>query len=120
MSAPGADEAARPRRRVRAARATDARVALERDRFTTAYAAATTSQQRFNQAATALRAAAAPGRHQPDPAAVTRRLDQITAQITALVEELHIAQRQHAENTIRADERRIARAERRKTRERRS
>ncbi len=120
MSAPVADSAARPRRRVRAARAAAARVAQQRDRFTTDYARATTPQQRFNQAAAALRSAAARGRHQPDPPAVARRLDQITAQIAALVDELHTAQQEHAENTIRAEQRRIARAERRKTDERRS
>ncbi|MBB3053569.1 hypothetical protein FHS23_004623 [Prauserella isguenensis] len=88
-------------------------MAGQRDRFTTDYARATTAQQRFNQAALALRSAAAPGRHQPDPPGVARRLDQITAQIAALVEELHTAQHEHAMTTIRAEERRIARAERR-------
>jgi len=107
-------DVARQRRRVRAAHAALTRVQAQRDEFATAYGQATTAQERFNAAAFALRGAAASGRHQPDQAEVARRLDVITDQMTQLLDELFVAQQAKADKTIRADQRRIARNERRR------
>lgn len=101
------------RRRVRAARSRLARVESQRERFATTYAIAQTPAERFNAVAAALRAAAAE-KHQPDPTEANRRLDALTMQAKQLLDELHETQQQHATNTVRADERRIARNERRR------
>ncbi|WP_431879169.1 hypothetical protein [Amycolatopsis sacchari] len=102
------------RRRVRVALATLRRVRSQRDRFATEYGKAVTAQQRFAAASNALRAAAADGPHQPDPVEVARRLDRITDAMTTLLTELHEAQQDQADKTIRADQRRIERNERRR------
>jgi hypothetical protein len=104
----------RQRRRVQVAHSTLRRVRGQRERFATAYGKATTAQERLSAAADALRAAAADGAHQPDPDAVARRLDRITDAMTGLLTELHEQQEQHATKTIRADQRRIERNERRR------
>lgn len=113
MSAPSTQ---RPRRRVRIAHAALNRVRAQRESFATAYAPARTAQDRFNTAATALRAAAAE-RTQRDNPATAKRLDEITNQITALVDELHDQQERHAQRVLCTDERRQARNERRGRRE---
>lgn len=100
------------RRRVRAANSALTRIETQRAEFATTYGAASSAQQRFNVAATALRSAIA-GRKQSDPTEVEQRLDALTAQITGLLDELHATQQRTAEQTIRADQRRIARNERR-------
>lgn len=102
---------ARPRRRVRVAHAILRRVQNQRDAFAAAYGQATTAQARFNAAATALRAAASE-RNQRGDRATARRLDELTDQITALLDELHEAQERRADRVLRADARRIARNER--------
>lgn len=107
-------QAPKQRRRVRVALATLRRVRYQRDRFATEYGAATTAQQRFAASVNTLRAAAADGSHQPDPDEAARRLDRITELITALIIELHEIQEDQAEHTIRADQRRIERNERRR------
>lgn len=101
------------RRRVRAARSRLARVESQRERFATTYAIAHTPAERFNAVAAALRAASAE-KHQPDPTEANRRLDALTEQAKQLLDELHETQQQHATTTVRADERRIARNERRR------
>ncbi|RSN06003.1 hypothetical protein DMC63_37995 [Streptomyces sp. WAC 05977] len=106
-------QAPKQRRRVRVALATLRRVRGQRERFATEYGKATTAQERFAAASTALRAAAADGAHQPDPDAVARRLDRITDAITTLLTELHEIQENQATKTLRADERRVERNERR-------
>ncbi|HEX6359530.1 hypothetical protein [Actinophytocola sp.] len=108
------DQTAKPRRRVRVAHQTLDRVRGERETFDTEYGKARTAQERFAATSTVLRAAAAEGRHQPDPEDVARRLDRITDAMKELLAELHQAQQAKAEQTIRADERRIARNERRR------
>jgi hypothetical protein len=105
---------ARERRRVRVAHATLARVEEQRERFASDYGGATTAQQRFNAVAFALRSAAATGRHQPDPEQLAGRLDALTDQMKALLDELFEAQQATADKTIRTDQRRIARNERRR------
>lgn len=109
-----AQQAPRQRRRVRVALATLRRVRYQRERFATEYGAATTAQGRFAAAANTLRAAAADGSHQPDPDEAARGLSRITELITALIIELHERQEDQANHTIRADERRIERNERRR------
>lgn len=101
MSNPTTSE--RPRRRVRIAYAALARVQAQRDRFTATYAIGRTAQARFNTAADALRAAAAERLYRDDPV-VTSWLDEITTQITTLVDELHEQQEQHARHVLRADQ----------------
>lgn len=101
------------RRRVRAARARIARIETQRERFATSYAIARTPQERFNAVMFALRAAVA-DKHQADPIDVTRRLDMLTDQAKALLDELHTTQQHQANHTIRADARRTARNERRR------
>lgn len=103
----------RPRRRVRIAHAVLNRVQAQRDWFATAYATAGTAQARFNTAAAALRAAAAERTHRDNPA-VAARLDEITSQITDLLDELHQQQEQHAHRALRTDQRRQDRNERRR------
>lgn len=103
----------RERRRVRAARARLSRIETQREQFATGYALARTSQERFNAVMFALRAAVA-DKHQVDPTEVARRLNVLTDQAKALLDELHTAQQHQANQTIRADARRIARNERRR------
>lgn len=105
-------ETPRPRRRVRIAHALLRRVQAQRDWFATAYAAAGTAQARFNAAAAALRSAASERIHRDNPAVATR-LDEITTQITALLDELHQQQEHDANRVLRTDERRQERNERR-------
>lgn len=107
-------EPPKQRRCVRVALAILRRVRAQRERFASDYGKAATAQERFAATSTALRAAAAEGPHQPDPEAVTRRLDRITDAMTSLLAELHEAQQDKAEKTIRADQRRIQRNERRR------
>lgn len=109
-----APQVPKQRRRVRVALATLRRVRGQRERFATEYGKAVTAQERFAAAANALRAAAADGAHQPDPDEVARRLNRITDSITTLLSELHEAQQDQADKTLRADQRRIERNERRR------
>lgn len=103
----------RSRRRVRIADAALARVQAQRDWFAAAYAAARTAQARFNIAADALRAAASERSCREDPA-VGERLDEITTQVTALLDELHQQQEHRASRVLRTDERRQRRNEERR------
>lgn len=98
---------------MRAAYSALARIRQQRDRFATAYAAATSPQQRFNIAATALRSSIATGK-QRHPHEATRRLDALTTQLVQLLDELHTNQQHAAEATLRAEERRITRNERKR------
>lgn len=100
---------AKQRRRVRVALATLRRVEHQRTRFATEYGKATTAHERFVAACNALRAAAAAGAHQPDPDDAARRLDSLTDLMATALNELHKAQEDTANKTIRADERRIRR-----------
>jgi hypothetical protein len=111
---PVPEEQPKQRRRVRVALATLRRVGDQRQRFATEYGKATSALERFAAVSRALRAAAARGAHQPDPQAVDRRLDQITDAMTRALAELLEAQQDHATKTIRADQRRIERNERRR------
>lgn len=101
------------RRRVDVAHLIHKRVSGQRNRFATAYGKAQTAQERFSVTADALRAAAAPGRHQPDPDSVDRLLDRLTDLMKHELNALHDAQYASAAKTLRADERRIERNERR-------
>lgn len=102
------------RRRVRTARSVLDRISSQREWFATAYAHAATPQQRFTAAATALRSAAA-SKKQRHPDDIERRLDVLTGQIVSLLNELHTAQQDAAEKTLRSDAARIARNDRRRT-----
>lgn len=105
------DTAEKPRRRVRTANAALSRVQLQRHRLASTYAAASSAQERFNAAATALRAAAAERLHRDSPAAA-RRVEALTSQIMQLVSELHTQQERSAQRVLRAEDRRHARNER--------
>lgn len=114
MSSPTSPD--RSRRRVRMADAALARVTAQRDWFAAAYASARTAQARFNIAADALRAAASERSCHDEPA-VSERLDEITTQVTTLLDELHQQQEQRANRVLRTDERRQIRNEERRRRE---
>lgn len=114
MTTPVPGPRVKQRRRVTVALATLRRVRSQRERFATEYGQATTAQARFAAACAALRAAAADGAHQPDPVEVARRLDRLTHAVTSVLTELHEAQQDKAEKTLRADQRRIERSERRR------
>lgn len=101
------------RRRVEVAHLNQKRVRGQQDRFANEYGKAQTTQQRFAVTAGALRAAAAPGRHQVDQAAVDRELDRLTNLMRNVLTQLHETQYAHATKVIRTDERRIERNERR-------
>lgn len=101
------------RRRVDVAHLNQKRVSGQRVRFATAYGKAQTAQERFAVTSGALRAAAAPGRHQPDPDSVARLLDRLTDLMKHELTALHDAQYTSAAKTLRADERRSERNERR-------
>jgi hypothetical protein len=103
------------RRRVTVAQLIQRRIRGQRERFATEYGTAHNAQQRFTATANALRAAAADGRHQPDPDTVSRRLDQLTDAMIHVLTELHDTQYAYAAKTLRADQRRIERNERRST-----
>lgn len=102
----------RPRRRVRRAHAALQRVQTQQSAHATAYAAATTTQARFHATAFALRAVTAEPlhRHEPD---VLRRLEAMTAEMNALLDELHQQQEDHANQVLANDEQRQHRSERR-------
>lgn len=85
----------------------------QRDWFASAYATAGTAQARFNTAADGLRSAASERIHRDTPAVATR-LDEITSQITDLLDELHQQQENAANQVLRTDERRQDRNERRR------
>src|SRR5699024_5812987 len=104
----------RERRRVRRARALLARIGEQRDRLATSYGHATTPRQRFAAAADALRHAAAATSHQPHPAELDHHLRRVTADMLALVDELHTHHEQLAQTTLRADARRLTTNERRR------
>jgi hypothetical protein len=109
-----AGEVPKPRRKVTAAKTTLERVRIQRENFDTEYGKATTAQARFAAASNALRAAAAAGRHQPHSEEVGRRLDVLTERMKQLLDALHQEQESKGEKVIRADQRRIARNERRR------
>lgn len=105
---------AQPRRRVTVATAVLRRVQVQARRFAVDYAQATTPQQRFATAVSALRAAAAPGRHQVNTDDVAYRLNHLTTEIVTLLEHLHAQQQAAAHTVIRAEQRRVERNERRR------
>lgn len=101
----------RPRRRVSVANATLRRIEHQRSRFATTYGAANSARARFTAASAALRAAAAKHHHRDRPE-VAARLDALTAQVTALLDELHQQSERDATRALRTDARRLARTER--------
>ncbi|RJQ74227.1 hypothetical protein D5S17_23455 [Pseudonocardiaceae bacterium YIM PH 21723] len=86
----------------------------QRQRFLTEYGKATEERQRLAAITNALRAAAAPGRHQPDQDLVDKKLQQINVMALAALNELHEIQEAAANKTLRADQLRIRRNERRR------
>lgn len=107
----------RGRRRIRAAYAVRERVQRERAEFTSAYGRATTTQERFYAAAKALFRAVASKKALPNPADAERRVETVTGLLVQLADELLTAQETKADNTIRAEQKRIERRERRRNRE---
>lgn len=103
------DDSGKPRRRVRMARAVLARVELQRARLASSYAAARSEQQKFNAAASALRAAIAERLHRDNPA-LDRRLAAVTSQIMQLTAELLTQQERSAQRVLRRDEMRQERS----------
>jgi len=104
-------------RRIRAAYAVRERVQRERAEFTSAYGRATTTQERFYAAAKALHRAVASKKALPNPADAERRVETVTGLLVQLADELLTAQETKADNTIRAEQKRIERRERRRNRE---
>lgn len=113
-AAPSPETSSAKRRRVRVAESTVQRVRHQRERFATDYGKATTAQERFAAASNALRGAAAPGAHQVADPGLAARLDRLTDLMTSLLTELHEAQAAAAAKTIRDDQKRIERNERRR------
>lgn len=102
----------RPRHRVTVARKTLARVGAQRARLRTGLAKAASDTERLAVLCDALRAASAPGSHQP-PGAAPPRLGPVLAALRAAVAELHQAQERHAQRVLDTE---AARAQRRQLR----
>jgi hypothetical protein len=101
------------RRRVAVAHLIQRRVRGQRERFATEYGKAQTAHERFYVVTNALRAATAKGRHLQDPDNADRLLDQLTDAMVHVLAELHDTQYSKAAKTLRADQQRIERNERR-------
>ena len=99
------------RHRDRVAAAVLRRVAAQRATLNARYGHATTTGERFAVAADALRAAAAPGPHQPDQAATDRELAALVDQLLAAVARLHTNQETAARRVIEGRSRRVRSAE---------
>ncbi|MGM0724185.1 MAG: hypothetical protein ACQEXM_26970 [Actinomycetota bacterium] len=90
-------------------------MARQREGFATNYGRASSPVERLTAVVTALRAVlprAETGRKPGD--AIDSHLERITDALAALLDELHSAQEHAATSTIRNDERRIARNQRRR------
>ncbi|MBP2371350.1 hypothetical protein [Pseudonocardia parietis] len=115
---PDDQEQPRIRRRVRRAQAVLRRVSHQRKAFATDYGRARSPTDRLAVAAAAIRAALArapePEDDTADPDTTSGRIDRIAADLAGLLDELHADQERAATSTIRTDERRIARNQRRR------
>ncbi|MER7015303.1 hypothetical protein ABT324_28050 [Saccharopolyspora sp. NPDC000359] len=105
--AAGADT---PRRRVTVANKTLARVAAQRARLSSGFAKARTDRERLAVLCDALRAASAPGSHQPP--GTQPSFGPLLAALRTAVAELHQAQEKHARRVLDIE----ARARRRRER----
>jgi hypothetical protein len=98
------------RHRVTVAKAALKRVAWQRNRLNTDYAKARTDRERLTVLSDALRAASAPGRHQPPGQQV--RLGHVLAALRSAVAELHQAQEKHAQRVLDTEQARAGRRHR--------
>lgn len=95
------------RHRVRVAEKVLRRLAWQQRALSTAYSAADSDLERFRVLADAVRAAAAPGAHQP-PGAAPDLVPAITV-LREVLQRLHHTQKTAAEAVLAAEEKRVAR-----------